>query len=95
MIEENIIGLSIKTELDPLTTGLEPEHFVNFANQQAWMTMLDIRRQKRMTDLITVSDTLAQKEPSVNWLALLGTAAKECLNIQTAEGHIQKISLFL
>lgn len=91
MIEENIIGLSIKNEIDPLSTGLEPEHFANFANQQAWMAMLDIRRQKQLTDLITVSDYLNHKEPSVNWIALLGTAAKECLTQNTAEGHIQKI----
>lgn len=91
MIEQNIIGLCLRTELDPLTTGLEPEHFSNFAHQQAWLTMLDIRRAKQVTDLLTVCGVLEKKEPSVNWIAMLGTISKEALSKQTAPGHIQKI----
>ena len=91
MIEENIIGLCIKGELDPLNTGLDESHFSNFAYKQLWLAMVDVRRNKQMTDLITMSQIMEGQDNTINWLAILGTMAKDSLPVKTSVGHIKQI----
>lgn len=91
MIEENIIGLCIKSEIDPLSTGLEEKHFTNFAYKTLWMTLIELRRKKQVTDLITVSQIMESKDDSVDWFPFLASAAKNSIGVNSAENHIKKI----
>lgn len=91
MIEQNIIGMSLKGEIDPLSTGLLPEHFTNFALQEAWAMIVDVRIKKQIPDLITVYELLQKKNPTVDWFVLLAQMQKESLPKITADGHIKKI----
>jgi replicative DNA helicase len=91
MIEENIIGLSIKGEIDPLTTGLKPENFSTVYYQKAWRTIIDIRSRNSIADLLTVSGKLESVDPTFNWLAMLGDCAQHTMPVKSAEGHTEEI----
>lgn len=91
MIEENIIGLSLKGEIDPLSTGLDEIHFSNFAHKKIWLCILDLRRKKQVPDLITVSNILANTDNTINWFVTLSVMAKDSIGKSSANGHIEKI----
>ncbi|MAF36568.1 hypothetical protein CL622_05630 [archaeon] len=93
MIEENIIGLSLKGEIDPLNTGLTDNHFSNFAYQNLWRVMLGVRRRKQMTDLLTIVDLMEKQDSSINWMAMLGSMVKDSIGKDSAENHVNKIKL--
>ena len=93
MIEENIIGLCIKGELDPLSTGLRENHFSNFAYQKLWIAMIETRQRKEMTDMITMSGIMDKQDQSVNWVVMLGGMAKNSIGVSSAENHIRQIKL--
>lgn len=91
MIEENVIGLSIKGEIDPLTTGLKPENFSSLHYQKAWRAIIDIRSRNAIADLLTTTDRLEKLDPTFNWLAMLGDCANNTMPVRSADQHIDQI----
>ena len=91
MIEENIIGLCITSEIDPLATGLEDKHFTNFAYRTLWSVMLELRRKKQVTDMITISEIMEQRDNSIDWFTFLASAAKNSIGPSSADNHIKQI----
>jgi len=91
MIETNIIGLSASCLIDPLETGLQEKHFTNVYYKKIWSVILDLRHNKKTTDMITLSGELEKTDPSVNWFIIIGDAINEKVSTSSAKSHSDKL----
>ena len=87
-MEENIIGLCLAGQIDPLTTGLEEKHFTNFAYKKIWESILTICQRKGTHDIITVSESMHGDD---DWFIMLASMVNNNVGKFSANGHINKI----
>lgn len=91
MIEENIIGLCIRGELEPSETGLIDDHFLQRHNKLIWQTLTKIRLNKLTCDIITTTDELQKINNSYDWYTILNAMASSSTSAYTAKSHALKI----
>lgn len=95
-IENNIIGLVLKTLVEPSQIDLQEKHFSCAYGRTIWSAIEYHESRKITPDLITVSEYLDKIKPndameSWTWLSHLGQMVMECLPPSTAKGHANAI----
>lgn len=91
MIEENIIGLCVKGELDPLDTGLHEDEFLTLHHRTIWSALKEIRLNKMSCDVISATELLSSKTNSYDWFTILKNMADNVVSAYSAPTHIKKI----
>lgn len=97
MIERNIIGLVLTSQIEARTTTLEEKHFSDFTFKKIWLAVNDIVARGFTPDIITTSDLLDKRHPEffgqAGWFNFLANIANDNLGKASADGHIRQIKL--
>lgn len=91
MIEQNILGLVLTGQLDPLITGLEEKHFTNFAFKNLWSEILLTAGNRQAPDVITMSEIMNKNNDGEDWFTNLAVLAKNNIGSFSAAGHIAQL----
>lgn len=91
MIEQNIIGLCVKGELDPLETGLHEDEFLTVHHKTIWAALKEIRLNKMSCDVISATELLNSRTNSYDWFSILKNMADNVVSVYSAPTHIKKI----
>lgn len=91
MIEQNIIGLCVRGDLDPLETGLHEDEFLTAHHRQIWATLKEIRYKKMACDVISATEALSGSNSTYDWFTILKNMSDNAVSVYSAPTHIQKI----
>lgn len=94
-IERNIIGIVLKSLIDPSELDLEEKHFSSVYGRKIWRAITHNAAKKITPDLLTITAFLEEKDPTgcgaTPWAIDLYQFFKECLPVSTAKSHASQM----